>query len=127
MYIELCDLFFYRQYKDFPVQYFFDKKSYTIVDEEYYLKHRNDEVYSRMIPLFQIDEVELQDDFIRDFNQKKLLYDYEHKTRCFEAFAQDFGLWDRWWDYYTDRVYQIAANWCIANNIRYKNTIRRIH
>lgn len=122
MYIKLSELFIYRQYKAYPISFYFDRKTYTVVSSTFFCEHKYDEVYERFIPLFQIDEERIQDNFIREFNNKKLLRDYENKTVCFEAFARDCSIWRQWWDYYKKIVYQIASDWCRDNHIRYVDT-----
>ena len=119
MYVKLEELFSYRQYDDAPIEYYFDRKRYAIVDRSAVL-HSSQEHYERYVPLYQINEQELQEDYIVHWNNKKLLFDYRHRSVCFEAFLQERALWNDWWEYYVKRVRQIAIDWCKENRISYK-------
>lgn len=119
LYIELETLFSYRQRIDYPIEYYFDRRTYTIVDSASKLTLSN-ECYERYIPLFQIDEFKIQDDYIQQLNNKIVLYKYNRRDVCFEEFIQRHLLWDDWWNFYKNIVYQIAKEWCKCNNLQYK-------
>ena len=119
MQIELKTLFIYRQYVDYPMAYYFDRKTYNIVDAAASLE-LTDETYERCIPLFQIDEEALQDEFILQLNNKKILSDYRQRTVCFGEFIDKRYLGDSWWRFYEGKVYEAAADWCQKNNIKYR-------
>ena len=119
MHIDLETLFIYRQQVDYPIAYYFDKKTYAIVDSNFKLDLSN-EYYERYIPLFQIDELKIQNDYIQQINNKKILHEYNQQQFCFEEFLQRHLMWDNWWCFYKNVVYQLAINWCKKNNIQYK-------
>lgn len=119
MYIHIEELFRHRQYTDFPMAYCFDRKTYTICDSVY-LDLPNEGFYERYIPLFQIDQDAIENNYIQQLNNREILRAFQQKDICFEAFIQQNALWDDWWQYYKETVYQIAEQWCEINAIKYK-------
>ena len=65
MYINLETLFLHRQYVDHPIYYYFDKKSYTIVEvnNPNQPPKSDTEHYERYIPIFNIDENKIINDY----------------------------------------------------------------
>ena len=101
------------------IEYYFDRKTYAVVDAET-ISLTLDEPYQRYIPLYQIDEEQLQDDYINSWNDKKMLYEYEHAPYCFEAFIQRRSLANNWWRFYCKQVSYIAVSWCEEHHIKYE-------
>ena len=122
MHITISELFRYRQYKFFPVAYCFDRKTYSIQDATL-LSMPKTETYERLIPLFQIDQDNIQNAFIQTLNNKPLMNKYNTRNVCFEEFVQLNNLWKQWWDYYRKTVSEIAIEWCQKNKIKYINDI----
>ena len=122
MYIQLKELFIYRQYKEHPIYYFFDKKTYKIADLDFYEENKNKDPYERFIPMFQIDEDEIAYDFVSKLNNKKLMRDYQNRKVCSDAFIEDYGLDRSWWEFYVNTTFQIASDWCRENHISFKDT-----
>lgn len=118
MYIELETLFSFRQYVDLPIEYYFDIKTYTIIDASSKSSIPLDK-YDQCIPLFQINQEKIQYDYICLLNNRNILYEYNHKNVCFEEFIQRHLLWQDWWRFYKDNVLQLAIEWCKKNNINY--------
>lgn len=119
MCILLKELFAYRQYAGSPIWYYFDRKTYSFVETNS-LPMDHDESYARYIPLFSVDQDALENSFLTDLNDKRILHKWHNFEFCFEEFCQQNHLWNRWWDYYTDAVYQIAIQWCVEHNIKYR-------
>lgn len=116
VHISLKELFQYRQYNESSPAYCFDRKTYTICDIAI-VNTQEESPYSRYIPLFQIDQCQLEKDYILQFLGKKELRRFEITTDCFEAFMQKLGLWQSFWNYYVAAVCDIAKQWCIENNL----------
>ncbi len=118
MRISLLELFSHRQYTDFPVSYYFDRKTYTICWKEQ-LEDPQDTPYPRYIPLFRVDEQALQNDYIQRFMGKSAWRKYQEGTDCFRTFMDRNGEWDGWWRFYEKTVFEIAKQWCGENHISF--------
>lgn len=115
-------LFVYRQYVDYPVQYYFDRKTYAVCEMTSVL---DEEIayYRRYVPLFQIDEESIICDFIMQLNDCRMLRKYIERTVCTEEFLQQNRLWDSWWLYYREAVFRVAEQWCMENSINLKKDV----
>ena len=118
MRISLNDFFRHCQYTDGPVYYYFDRKTYTICEKER-MEDALDVPYVRYIPLFQVDEKALQDEFIQQYMYKGAWRKFQDSPYCFEEFMQRNNEWYHWWDFYKKSVYQIARQWCMDNLISF--------
>lgn len=122
MHIELETLYDYKQYVGEPICYYFDRKTYQIVDADS-VEERSEDPYERYLPLFQIDEERMQEAYILQLNRKDILYAYRCQTGSFRSFADTYGLWQDWWQYEREKVRQCAIEWCEKNHIRYQDRI----
>ena len=122
MYIELETLFDYRQYTGAPVHFYFDRKTYQIVDAKSREAVSN-VPYERYLPLFQIDEEAMQEAYILQLNRKDILYAYRRRMAGFREFVESYGLWEDWWQSYCDTVCRYAMEWCRKNHINYKDSV----
>lgn len=118
MYTDFITLFSYRQYVGSPVYYYFDRKTYKICDVASVPPESN--YYKRYVPLLQIDEEAIQQSFIEQINDRHLIRKYKERNVCFEAFLQQYNLWERWWSYYRNKINLIAQQWCDEHSIKYK-------
>ncbi len=119
MKVSISELFEYRQYKDAPLAYCFDRKKYEICDISF-LHEQNDDIYQRFIPLLQIDEEKIQESFIRSLNDKKILRQYKTSEFNFSVFVESPAwLWPRWREYYRKTVFDLEKEWCENNSIYY--------
>ena len=118
MRISLEELFIHRQYANYPIYYYFDRKTYTICPADL-LEQNQDVPYVRYIPLFQHNNEEMQNEYIQRFMGKKAWMDYKESTFCFEEFMQRNRKWDSWWDFYYKSVCDFARKWCIENHIAF--------
>ena len=119
MRISLTELFAYQQYANRPVYYFFDRKTYTICDITS-LDLRQDLPYIRYIPLFQVDEEAIQQDYILRFMGKRAWRKFQESIFCFEEFMQMNNEWNSWWRFYQQTVDEIARQWCTDNHIAFE-------
>lgn len=118
MKINISELFKYRQYKDAPVYYCFDKKEYKVCNVSI-VTTEADTPYQRYLSLLQIDEKAIQDNYIKSLNNKYISRDYQETDLHFNAFIDYQGLQSDWWKYYTRMVFDLEKIWCEVNNIKY--------
>ncbi len=118
MCISLNDFFWHRQYADAPVYYYFDRKTYAICEKEH-MEDAQDMPYARYIPLFQVDEQALQNEFIQQCMYKGAWRKFQECPYCFEEFMQRSNEWSHWWDFYKKSVCDIARQWCVENHISF--------
>ena len=116
MRISLKELFSHSQYTNRPVYYYFDKKTYTICDINS-LDHQQNLPYIRYIPLFQVDEEAIQQEYILRFMGKRAWRKFQESSVCFEAFMQTNNEWNSWWRFYQQTVYALIKQWCNDNHI----------
>ena len=117
MHIDFTTLFSYRQYVNCPVRFCFDRKKYKVCDiNSIYFEEDN---YNRYVPLFQIDEEAINQEFINQLNDKQILHKYSARKVCFEEFLQQYGLWERWWSFYRNKINMVAQQWCNEYAIKY--------
>ena len=126
MYIELTKLYSFRQYKNSPIYYYFDKTDYEVVSIEkaaQYLSSNSNldsQEQERFIPLFQVDEEQLEIDYLtqRYFNypEKLVKKGFSEFYKYLEENLLEFD----WTCYYKKRVIEQAKEWCIINGIVYK-------
>ena len=122
MRISLKELFIYRQYTDGPVYNYFDRRTYTVCREEH-LDNVQNTPYVRYIPLFQVDEQALQNEFIQRYMPKGAWRKFQDSLYCFEEFMQRNNEWYHWWDFYKKAVYTIARQWCIEHHIAFVDEV----
>lgn len=126
MYIELTKLYSFRQYKNSPIYYYFDKTDYEVVSIEkaaQYLSSNSNldsQEQERFIPLFQVDEEQLEIDYLtqRYFNHPEKLVKKGFSE--FYKYLEENLLEFDWTCYYKKRVIEQAKEWCIINGIVYK-------
>ncbi|MBO5322735.1 MAG: hypothetical protein J6A88_01360 [Oscillospiraceae bacterium] len=118
MHISLQDLFAHRQYTNHPVYYYLDRKTYKICAVNS-LKHQN-LPYIRYIPLPQVDEEYIQQQYLQQFMGKGALSKFYESTFCFEELMHRCNEWNSWWRFYEKTVFEIARQWCTENNIVFK-------
>ena len=125
MYIDMKTLFLHRQYVDHPIYYYFDRKSYTIVEvnNPNQPPKSNTEHYERYIPMFQIDEEQIVAAYLESLNNPKLEKDFrESLIDIAEYLIRNYSYYkaDDWYQFYEAQVCQIAADWCEQNHIQCK-------
>lgn len=120
MKVTLTELFTYRQYIGIPTSYFFDRKTYSFCEGSS-LPPTEDSPYPRYIPLFQINQEQIQEMYILQKNEGSIQREFLNRDCCFEEFIQRRRLWNDWWSYYRMTVYQIAKSWCENHSINYEN------
>ena len=98
--------------------YWFDRKTYTFVYSD--VPPENDECYRRYIPLVQLDQEDLTDQFMDELNDKVILRKWKNFEFCFEEFCQREHLSSRWFDYYKNAKKQAAIQWCKEHKIKYR-------
>ena len=95
--------------------YYFDRKSYTVIEADKPLIC--DEPYERYIPLFQIDDCQLELEYIKSFNQPKLLKAYlQEKGDFIDRNNMRYGFVD----FRDKEIEKLAIEWCEKNNINYR-------
>lgn len=119
MYITLRELFDCRQYTDFPLAYCFDRKAYQICDASL-LKKQEEGNFVRYIPLFRIDQKEIQDDYVRHCNDRRMKREFEKSGLSFSAYIERTTLWSDWLQFYRTTVCEVAKQWCIDYSIKYR-------
>lgn len=119
MKISLDELFLYRQYTNYPMEFYYDKKEKVILPKEY-VKFDDSSPFERFIPLFRINQENIEMSFIIHLNDKKLLSQYKKRNVCFEEFLQINNLYSEWWNYYKNAVFDIIIKWCDENRIHYE-------
>lgn len=122
MHISLKELFIYRQYTDGPVHNYFDRKTYTVCREAQ-LDNEQNAPYIRYIPLFQVDEQALQNEFIQGYMPKGAWRKFLECPFCFEEFMQRNNEWYHWWDFYKKAICDIARQWCVENHIAFVDEV----
>lgn len=122
MHIELETLFTYRQYVGASISYCFDRKTYQIVAADS-AEVLPEESYDRYLPLFQINEEDIQEAYILQLNRKDVLYAYRRRTVDFRTFVETHSSWEDWWQYYRTMVRNHAIEWCQKNHIRYADGV----
>ena len=125
MYIELQELFAHRQYVNHPIYYYFDRKTYAIVqvDKPNMKPNSNIGYYERYIPMFQVDNEKIEEAYVDSLNNPKLKKDFkESHIDIAEYLIRNYSYYkaDDWYDFYYNQVCKIAILWCKNNNIRYK-------
>lgn len=123
MKISLDELFLYRQYPGYPVEFYFDRKKNNIVSKEDVDLNKSCD-YRRYIPLYSINQEQIELSFILQLNDKKILSQYKNRNTCFEEFLQKNNLYYTWWKYYKNTVINIIIQWCEENKIHYVEQYR---
>ncbi len=127
MYIDTTTLFLYRQYVDHPIYNYFDRKSYTIIQVENPNNppKSDTEHYEQYIPIFQVDEKKIVNDYLVQVNNPKFIKTFinsshypldiaEFLIRYYPDMSYD------WFEFYDAEICKVAVAWCKQNNIRYK-------
>ena len=118
MKIQISELFKYRQFDGQPLYFCFDKKEYKICNVSL-LDTQKSDPYKRYVPLLQIDEAKIQQEYIISLNDKKLLRDFNSTDLCFNAFIDYRGLQHDWWNYFRRFVFELEKTWCEENSLQY--------
>jgi hypothetical protein len=119
MKVTLAELFTYRQYVGIPISYCFDRKTYSFCESSF-LYSSEDSPYPRYIPLFQINQEQIQEMYILQKNEGNIQQEFLNRNCCFEEFIQRRALWNDWWSYYRMSVFQTAKSWCADHSIKYE-------
>ena len=127
MYTDIETLFLYRQYVDHPIYNYFDRKSYTIIQVKNpnNLPQSTTQFYEQYIPLFQIDEEKIVNDYLMNINNPKITSHFinsshyptdiaEFLIRYYPSMSHD------WYKFYDSEVAKAAIAWCEQNHIKYK-------
>ncbi len=107
----LEDLFRYRQYTDRPPEYCYDRYTGRICQIKESCKKEE-----RFLPLFRIDARRIESRFLSLRKEAPP----RQKTNCFGEQMQRRGLWEAWWNYYKNEVYQAARTWCDVHAVPYQ-------
>ena len=82
MKISLDELFLYRQYPGYPVEFYFDRKKNNIVSKEDVDLNKSCD-YRRYIPLYSINQEQIELSFILQLNDKKILSQYKNRNSLY--------------------------------------------
>ena len=125
MYIETKELILYAKDIGNPIRYYFDRKTYTIIEVETpNTPPRSDEEhYERYIPMFQVDEEQIEEAYLESLNNPKLTKDFrESHIDIAEYLIRNYSYYkaDDWYQFHDEQVCKIATDWCEQNHIKYR-------
>lgn len=138
MKINIKDIMYYgRHYTDITSEpyWWFGKDDYQIYSsesliKEYSYKDTDDILQSEyFIPLFQTDIIELEKEFLAEYNSRPLQdkteklvtqangnFDLAFKT----LIEVEEGMSENWYGFERKKLYNDAVNWCQKHNIKYQ-------
>ena len=119
MHVILEDLFSFHNLANYDPYYCFDRKTYEICHAS--LLRKNDtEPFVRYVLMMQVDEEQMQLDFVTSFHNRILLKDFGHVPGGFFHFCEKHDLLRLWRDYHCAEVGKLAIAWCNEYKIKYK-------
>ena len=138
MKININDVLYYgRHYTDTSSEpyWWFSKDDYQIYSsenliKEYSYKDTDDILQSEyFIPLFQTDIIELEKEFLAEYNSKPLQAKTENLVTqsngnfdlAFKTLIEvEEGMSENWYGFERKKLYNDAVNWCQKHNIKYQ-------